>query len=42
MVVPLTKVAVTDVGELNPPWTMVRVLGEGVDRLNSNAAAGEM
>ncbi len=37
--VPLTSVASIDDVGLVPPWTTVRVLGEGVDKLKSKGAA---
>src|SRR5437867_3950674 len=36
---PLTKVASIDEEELVEPWTTVRLLGDGVERLKSNAGA---
>jgi len=38
-VVPLTRVASIDEERLVEPWTTVRLLGDGVERLKSNAAA---
>ena len=37
VVVPLTSVAVIDEAELVEPWTTERLLGDGVERLKSNA-----
>ena len=38
-VVPLTRVAVIEDVELVEPWTTVKALGDGVDKLKSNLAA---
>ena len=38
-VVPLTRVASTDDDELVEPWTTLKLLGDGVDRLKSKAGA---
>lgn len=38
-VVPLTKVAAIEDSELVEPWTTVKLLGEGVERLKSKAVA---
>ena len=38
VVVPLTKVAVIEDVELVEPWTTVKALGDGVDKLKSNFA----
>ncbi len=40
VVVPLTRVASIDDDGLLPPWTTVRLLGEGVDRLKPKIGAG--
>ncbi len=38
-VAPLTRVASIDDKELVEPWTTVKLFGEGVERLKSNAGA---
>jgi len=40
-VVPLTRVASMDDDGLVDPWTTVRLLGEGVERLKSKAAGAD-
>ncbi len=40
VVVPLTRVAIIDDEGLVPPWTTVRLAGEGVPRLKSKVMGG--